>query len=48
MNIHKATAAESVPTARWVQVRDTSGRVHLEMRWGIPAVQQVPMLSRAA
>jgi hypothetical protein len=50
MNNTQATATVTVggtPTAHWVEVRDASGRRHLEMRWSVPGMQQVP-LSHAA
>ena len=50
MNNTKAKAtltAGGSPTAHWIEVRDASGRPHLEMRWSVPGLQQVP-LSHAA
>ena len=36
----KATlTAAGTPTAHWIEVRDASGRRHLEMRWSVPGAQ---------
>lgn len=37
----------TTPTAHWIEVRDASGRRHLEMRWSVPGAQMTP-LSHAA
>lgn len=37
----------AAPTAHWIEVRDASGRRHLEMRWSVPGAQTTH-LSHAA
>jgi hypothetical protein len=39
------TAAGLRPVARWVPVRDASGRTRLEMSWSVPTVE-VPVMAQ--
>ena len=50
MNNTQTKAASTVgttPTAHWIEVRDASGRRHLEMRWDVPGVQHAPLAHAA-
>ena len=42
-----ASTAGTAPAARWVEVRDASGRRHLEMRWSVPGAQRTPLAHAA-
>lgn len=42
-----ASTAGTTPTAHWVEVRDASGRRHLEMRWSVPGTQRAPLAHAA-
>jgi hypothetical protein len=42
-----ASTVGSTPTAHWIEVRDASGRRHLEMRWSVPGAQSAPLAHAA-